>query len=143
MQGAILRNLLRQFFRFSVVGITAFIIDYLMLMLLSQVVRMNPVLAAGISFIVSSVFNYFASMRFVFTHRDELSRSREFIVFIVLSGIGLVINECIMWIGISYFGSDALTVSIVKVGASAMVALWNFVSRRKWLDADAREDAGA
>ena len=104
-------------------------------MLLSQVCGVNAVLSAAISFCVSLVFNYLASMRFVFSHRDDLSRSREFVIFLILSAIGLGINEVIMWLGTSLWGEAALAVTIVKVAATAVVMIWNFVSRKKWLDA--------
>lgn len=130
-----MERLIQQVLKFGVVGVLAFGIDYGVLMLLSQVFGMNAVLSAGISFCVSVVFNYVASMRFVFTHRDDMSRSREFVIFIVLSTIGLVINELVMWAGTLWLGESALAVTAVKVFATAVVMVWNFVSRKKWLDA--------
>ena len=129
-----MRNLIEQFMKFGVVGIVAFFIDYGVLMLLSQGFGVDAVLSAGISFCVSVVFNYVASMRFVFTHRDDLSRSREFFLFIILSVIGLVINELIMLAGVAALGDSALTVTITKLVATVIVLVWNFFSRKKWLD---------
>lgn len=129
-----MRNLIEQFMKFGVVGIIAFFIDYGVLMLLSQGFGVDAVLSAGISFCVSVVFNYVASMRFVFTHRDDLSRSREFFIFIILSVIGLVINELIMLAGVAALGDSALTVTITKLVATVIVLVWNFFSRKKWLD---------
>ena len=128
------RNLIEQFMKFGVVGIVAFFIDYGVLMLLSQGFGVDAVLSAGISFCVSVVFNYVASMRFVFTHRDDLSRSREFFIFIILSVIGLVINELIMLAGVVALGDSALMVTITKLVATVIVMVWNFFSRKKWLD---------
>ena len=121
--------------KFGVVGALAFLVDYGVLMLLSQVFGVDPVVAAGISFCVSVVFNYLASMRFVFTHREDMSTSREFVLFIVLSCVGLAINEVIMWLGTSWLGTDGIAVTIVKVVATAVVMVWNFASRKRWLDA--------
>ena len=130
-----MKKLIEQVLKFGVVGFLAFGIDYGVLMLLSQVVGLDPVLSAGISFCVSLVFNYLASMRFVFTHRDDMSRSREFVIFLILSAIGLGINELIMWGGTAWLGNSALAVTAVKVFATAVVMVWNFLSRKKWLDA--------
>ncbi len=127
-------KLIQQFLKFGVVGVIAFVIDYGVLMLLSQVFGMDPVLAAGISFCVSVIFNYLASMRYVFTHREDLSRGREFVIFIVLSAIGLVINELCMAAGVAVLGTSALMVTVTKLFATAVVMVWNFVSRKKWLD---------
>ncbi len=131
-------KLIQQFLKFGVVGVIAFIIDYGVLMLLSQVFGMDPVLAAGISFCVSVIFNYLASMRYVFTHREDLSRGREFVIFIVLSAIGLVINELCMAVGVALLGTSALMVTVTKLFATAVVMVWNFVSRKKWLDGGER-----
>lgn len=128
-------KLIAQILKFGVVGVLAFIVDYGVLMLLNVGFGVNPVLAAGISFTISVIFNYLASMRFVFKHRDDLSRSKEMSIFIVLSVIGLVINELIIWAGTSLLGETPLMVTITKVFATGVVMVWNFVSRKKWLDA--------
>ena len=136
-----MQRLLAQIAKFSVVGAIATVIDYGVLMLLSQVCGVDPVLSAGISFVVSVIFNYLASMRFVFTHRDDLSRGRELTIFVILSVVGLAINELLMWLGVCVLGTSALAVTATKVFATAVVMVWNFMSRRKWLDAG--DDASA
>ena len=130
-----MKKLIEQILKFGVVGIIATVIDFGVLYVLSQPLGMNPVISAGISFCVSLVFNYVASMRYVFTHREDMSRSREFVIFLVLSLIGLAINEAIMAAGVAFLGSSALAVMGTKVLATAIVMVWNFVSRKKWLDA--------
>ena len=130
-----------QFLKFSVVGAIAFIIDFGTMVALRELLGFDPIIAAAISFSVSVVFNYVASMRYVFTRRDDLSRQRELIVFVVLSVIGLVINELIMWLGQEAFTADGIDYANgpyymgVKILATAVVMLWNFFSRKKWLDA--------
>lgn len=130
-----MKKLIEQILKFSVVGIIATVIDFGVLYVLSQPLGMDPVISAGISFCVSLVFNYVASMRYVFTHREGMSRSREFVIFLVLSLIGLAINEAIMAAGVAVLGNSALAVMGTKVLATAIVMVWNFVSRKKWLDA--------
>ena len=130
-----MRKLIEQFLKFGVVGVISFCIDYGILMLLSQGLGWDPVLSAGISFTVSVIFNYLASMRYVFTHRDDMSRGREFVIFVVLSVIGLGINELCMVAGVAALGDSALAVTGTKLFATAVVMVWNFVSRKKWLDA--------
>lgn len=137
-----MKKLIAQFLKFGVVGFIAFFIDYGVLMFLNQFLGMDSVIASAISFTVSVVFNYLASMKYVFTHRDDLDKRAEFAIFIVLSVIGLLINMLCMWAGKSFFeaqGIDyehtALYVTAVKVFATAVVMFWNFFSRKKWLDA--------
>lgn len=128
-------RLFGQIAKFGIVGVMATAIDYGVLMLLSQGLGMDPVIAALISFCVSLVFNYVASMRYVFSHREGMSRQREFVTFLVLSAIGLGLNEVIMYAGVAMFGTSAIAVTGVKIVATGIVMIWNFASRKKWLDA--------
>lgn len=125
-------KLIEQFLKFGVVGVVATVIDFGIMIALTEWAGWDPVLSAGISFVVSLIFNYLASMRFVFTHRDDLSRSREMAIFVVLSLVGLAINEGLMWLGVNVL---ALNYVLVKVAATCVVMLWNFASRKRWLDA--------
>jgi hypothetical protein len=69
----------------------------------------------------------------VFVHREGLSRTREFIIFVTLSVIGLGLNEAIMWLGGRLVGDGWYM--LTKVVATALVMFWNFFSRKRWLDA--------
>lgn len=136
-----MKNLIAQILKFGVVGAIATVIDFGVMIALVEILRMSPVIASGISFVVSLVFNYVASMAFVFTRRDDISRAREFAIFVVLSVIGLALNELIMWSGQAAFAAEGIDYSQgpyyvgVKVLATGIVMCWNFVSRKKWLDA--------
>ena len=118
--------------KFGVVGFIAFFIDYGLLALLTEVFSVNYLVSATISFTASVVFNYVASMRYVFTHKEGMSRRREFIIFVVLSVIGLGINNALMWAGVEVAHVHYL---IVKIFATAVVMVWNFVTRKIFLDA--------
>ena len=139
-----MKKLIEQIMKFGVVGVIAFIIDYGLLMLLSQVFGVDPLLSAGISFVVSVIFNYIASMRFVFTHKEDMSKTREFVIFVILSVIGLGINELCIWAGLALLGDGALMVTISKLFATFVVMIWNFVTRKIFLDAgDASVEEGS
>lgn len=66
-----MRKLIEQILKFGVVGAIAFIIDWGILNLLVGVFHMHNVIAGTISFFISLVFNYFASMKYVFKHRPD------------------------------------------------------------------------
>ena len=129
------RALVEQFLKFGVVGAVAFVIDYGILMLLSQVVGWDPLPSSVVSFVVSLLFNYVASMHFVFERRDDLSRRRELVLFVALSVIGLGINSAVIWAGTAALGDGAVAVTATKLVATVVVAVWNFVSRKRWLEA--------
>ena len=134
-----MKHLIEQIIKFSMVGITAFVIDYGLMVLLTEVFSVDYLLSATISFTVSVIFNYVASMRYVFRHKEGLSRKKEFIIFIVLSVIGLVINDACMWLF-----TEALFIDyrLSKLIACLLVSIYNFVTRKVFLDAgEANEEA--
>ncbi len=127
-----MKKLLKQFAKFGVVGLIAFIIDYGLMVLLTEVFGVNYLLSATISFTVSVIFNYLASMRYVFTHKDGMSRRREFVIFVVLSIIGLGLNDLLMWLATGLAGISYL---VSKIFATAVVMVYNFITRKVFLDA--------
>ena len=133
-----MRKPARQFLRFAIVGTSTFLIDYVLLMVLTQALGMDPVPAGAISYIVGVIINYLVSMKVVFTRREDISRRRQFGLFVLLSLIALALNELIIWIGMGFVENTPLNLSIVKVLATMVVTLWNFFSRRRWLDAEGR-----
>ena len=127
-------RLVEQASKFSLVGVLAFVLDYAVLMLLTFHTGLSAVEAAGISFIVANLFTYFVSMRYVFTHRKDMSRMREFVMFGMLLLIGMLLNEVIVELFVRLAGTTRLSVSAAKIVSSFAVTVWNFYSRRRWLD---------
>ena len=123
--------LIRQFAKFGVVGVVATAIDFAVMVALTELAGVPPVVSSSVSFVVSLLFNYAASMRFVFERRDDLSRTAELAIFCLLSLVGLGINAALMWLGTEL---AQLNYVLVKVGATSVVMLWNFLSRKCWLE---------
>lgn len=128
---ASLKKLIAQFMKFGIVGVIAFLIDYGLMVALTEFFGVPYLISNTVSFIVSVIFNYVASMRYVFERRDDLSRRREFIIFVVLSVIGLILNDVLMWLFVSIWFVDY---RIAKFIVTFLVAIWNFVTRKIFLE---------
>lgn len=128
-----MRKLIEQIMKFGVVGVIAFVIDFGVMVFLTEVFGIDPVISATVSFIISVIFNYAASMRYVFSHREGMSRTREFVIFVVLSAIGLGINDLLIWAGTDLASFDY---RLVKIFATAVVMVWNFVTRKILLEGE-------
>lgn len=126
-----MKTLLAQLAKFGVVGVIATVIDFSVMNLLHYGLHLDILIANTAGFIISLVFNYAASMKFVFEHRDGMSRTREFTIFLILSVIGLLLNDGIVLI---LNKGVALEANIAKIAATALVMIYNFVTRKIFLD---------
>ncbi len=124
-------NLLIQIFKFGIVGGIAFLIDYIVLFCCKEFIGLSVLLSAAIAFTVSVIYNYIASVKWVFDVNKEKSAKKNFVIFIILSIIGLIITEIIMWIG-----SDIMKINylIVKIIATVIVMVFNFITRKIFLE---------
>ena len=96
-----------------------------------EVFHLNTLLAAAIAFTISVIYNYIASVKWVFDVNKEKNEKANFVIFIVLSIVGLIITEIIMW-----FGTDVMKISylIIKIVATAIVMVFNFITRKMFLE---------
>ena len=100
-----MKNLFSQLIKFGLVGGIAFLIDYGIMVFLTEVFKIPSLISAAISFTVSVIFNYISSVKWVFdVDKEKNSKTKELVVFILLSIVGLGINELIMWIMDKEFG---------------------------------------
>lgn len=120
-----MKKLINQILKFGVVGGIAFVIDYGILFILAKVIGLNELLSAAISFIISLTFNYFLSTKWVFEAKKQTPK--EVIIFVLLSVVGLGINELLIYLGTKKLGIDVM---IVKLFATAIVMVYNFITRK-------------
>ena len=97
-------KLIGQLMKFGVVGIVATVIDFVVLTILTETFSVHYLTSAAIGFIVSTLFNYIASMSYVFNSRfRQHEKRKELIIFILLSVVGLGLNQFFMWLFVEFF----------------------------------------
>ncbi len=126
-----MERLIRQIFKFGVIGGLAFLIDYGVLYLLTEFAGVYYLLSGTISFTVSVIFNYICSMKYVFSGKEGMSRRKEFIVFVALSILGLLLNQLFMWLGVDLFRIHYM---VTKIFATVIVMAYNFITRKIFLE---------
>ena len=125
------KKILVQIFKFAIVGVVATLIDFLFLYIFREFFKFPVVLANTLSFVISVIYNYTASVKWVFDVNKEKSAKKQFITFIIFSVIGLLINDLIMWISVDHLNIYYL---LAKIIATLIVMVFNFVSRKIFLE---------
>ena len=124
-------HLLVQIFNFGIVGVIATIIDFGFLYLFKSILHLPLILSNTLSFCISVIYNYWASMTFVFDVDKNKSKKRNFILFIIFSIIGLILNDIIVYI---ITEKIKLYYMLSKIIATIIVMVFNFITRKKFLE---------
>jgi putative flippase GtrA len=128
-------KILKEFFRYLLVGGSAFIIDFTILYLFKTYVFhnigiMGIYISTALGFIGGLVYNYILSLIYVFDTAKENNKGksiRAFIIFALIGIVGLLITELGMYVGVELFTINYI---IVKVLVAGIVLLWNYFARR-------------
>lgn len=126
MKLSIMKDNLKQIFSFLVVGTLSFIIDYSVLFTLTEFIGIFYLLAAAIAFLISVIFNFYFSMRFVFDAKD-MNQKEQFLIFITTSILGLALNEGGLLVFVENVGIDY---KISKLIMTVIVMVFNFATRK-------------
>lgn len=97
-----------------------------------QMETVTVLVATTLAFAVSTMYHYILCNIFVFDSGSRYKRGKEVSLVFLVSIIGLGWNLLLMWI----FTSKALLglhPMVSKIMASAIVTVWNYLSRKKWI----------
>ena len=125
------KELFLQFCKFGLVGILSLVVDYGFMVALVEGFGADYFKACAFSYTLSVFVNYVLSMRYVFHGRDDMSKAKEAGIYFVLSLIGLILNQIIMWLAVDVIG---IFYGVAKLISTFMVTWYNFISRKKFLE---------
>ena len=125
-----MKKLLIQLIKFGIVGVIATLVDLGVLMFLKEKMNVDVLVSSAVAFTVSVIANYILSMMFVFKGGKN-GKVKEFLIFVVLSIGGLVLNQFLMWLG-----TEILMIYYIWVKFFAMlfVPAYNFITRKIFLE---------
>lgn len=131
------RKIFYQLMKFGIVGAGAFFIDAALFLLLSKWCGVWYLEASFVSYCASFLFNYMASMRFVFSGKEGTGKRKEFLIFLLIALAALGFTELLMWIFVDIVKTGQL---VAKLLSTIIVLIWNFVSRKILLDEEKVEE---
>lgn len=140
------RHLLGEVARFGVVGAANTVIDIgLFNVLLLSVLHGSPLKAKAISLTVAATSSYFMNRHWTWRDRARTGVGREYVLFIVLSAVGLAINEACLGfshyvLGLQSHLADNISANVVGLG---LATVWRFWSFKRWVFLAPEETAQA
>ena len=70
-------NLFVQIFKFAIVGVVATVIDFLFLYIFKEFFKLNTIVSNTLSFLISVIYNYIASVKWVFDVNKEKDAKKQ------------------------------------------------------------------
>lgn len=128
----------QQLAKFFIVGVTNTAINWTIyaiclaiLPIADEVIKV--VVASAIAFAISTIFNFWASITWVFNTTGKKTKRRLFIEFAIFNGIAFLAFDEGLLAGLVSLGWNAM---IAKVATTACGMVFNFVTRKIFLEED-------
>ena len=128
----------KRFAKFSIVGSFNFLVDIIVLNILSYITGFNKgVFAAifsAISFLLANVNSYYLNKKWTFKSNSKNSKYK---MFLAVSIMGIFVNAVVVYnfttyINQTYF-SDIVWLNISKIIATLLVVFFNYYSYKKYV----------
>ncbi|MFC4531489.1 GtrA family protein [Sphaerisporangium dianthi] len=127
-------SLLRELAKFGIVGAVAFIVDWGTTNLLRYGVPLGPLTSKTLATVLAATLAYLANRYWTWRHREQTGLAREYFLFFVLNGIGLLISLLIIgFVEYTLKMTDPVSYNISFFIGTALGTLFRFWSYKKWV----------
>lgn len=106
------------------------LVDLAIFFVFAKLLRFNYLWVAGIGFIIATFVNYELCVRFVFEREARFNKHHELLLIFIVSGMGLLLTQVILYIMVSYTKIELMT---SKISATFIVFLWNYAARKHYI----------
>ncbi|MCO5969250.1 GtrA family protein [Actinoallomurus soli] len=127
-------HLIHELAAFGTIGVLNFVITIGISDTLHLGLHVGPLTSFGVGTIVATTFSYFANRFWTFRHRDRSGLGREYVLFFVFNGVGLVITW--IFIGFTHYvlgirsGLAFNTSQIIGTGVATLFRYWAY---KRWV----------
>jgi putative flippase GtrA len=107
-----------------------FSVDFGILLLLVEAAGMHYIAAATIGFVVGTTITYLLSIFWIFPRRNMKRKSAEYMLFIAVGVVGVLLNDGLLWMFTELLSIYYL---ISRILSGSLVFFWNFFARKRLL----------
>ncbi len=143
-----LSTLVREIAKFGVVGLVALVVDIGLFNILRFAggegpLYDKPLTAKAISVIAATTVAYFGNRYWTFRHRGRTHMGREYLLFFVLNGVGMMIALTCLWfshyaLGLTGPIADNISANVVGLALGTMFRFWSY---RRWVFPEVPDNA--
>ena len=128
------RVLIHELAKFGIVGAFNAALDITVFNIL-RTQDVGPLTSKALSVSVAATSSYFMNRHWSFAHRARTGVRREYVLFIILSGVGLLITEICLGTSHYLLGFDSRLADNVSANGVGLVlgTMWRFWSFKKWV----------
>lgn len=127
------RHLIHEFAKFGVVGGIAFIVTEVVFNLLFHG-GLGTFGSNAIATLIAAVVSFAGNRYWTFRHRERTGMTRESVLFFVLNGVGVLIQQaCIEVARLASGRHDTLTINVAFLVGVVLATLFRWWSYRKWV----------
>ncbi|RKN37383.1 GtrA family protein [Streptomyces hoynatensis] len=130
-----LRGIAREAAKFGTVGALGFLVNVAVFNLCRQSAGLAPVRSGVLATSAAICANYLGNRYWTYRHRDKTGRRREASLFLLFSGVGMVIENGLL--ALSHYGlgftsplADNLAKNVVGLGLGSLFRFWSY---RTWV----------
>lgn len=113
-----------KFLKFAAVGLSGLFVDYAFTYLFKEIFKVQKYISNSIGFTIAASTNYVLNRIWTFESENP-EIAVEYTSFLVISLIGLGLNNLILWFIVSRF---KINFYVAKFFAICVVTLWNFLA---------------
>jgi len=113
-----------KFLKFAAVGMSGLIVDYAFTYIFKEFFKVQKYISNSIGFTIAASTNYILNRIWTFESENP-DIAVEYTEFLVISLIGLGLNNLILWLIVSRF---KINFYVAKFFAICVVTLWNFLA---------------
>ncbi|WP_035848485.1 GtrA family protein [Kitasatospora azatica] len=120
--------------KFGIVGLVGFFVNFAVSNAVLHLTHLATVRSSMVGTAVAIVVNYLGYRYWVYRDADAASRRREITLFLVFSGIGLLIENGTVWFTTYTLGmTGTLAYNGAKVIGTGIATLFRFFCYRTWV----------
>jgi putative flippase GtrA len=120
--------------KFCLVGGTGAVVDLGGTAVLYGTFHLGPLTSKAIAVSAACVVTYLGSRFWTFRNRENQPLVREFVLFIVLNVLGLLISELVIAVTAYVFGArDQLAYNAASFGGTTLGTIFRYFTYRKWV----------